>query len=69
MSKDIIIKIKENEDRKILFKFPYNSGIETSLDLDDIKQGRFTISFNIKDLKEMIEKEKNNKEASKYQQP
>ena len=61
MAKDIVIKIRKNEDRKIRFKFPHLSGcLETSLDLNDIQYGRFTISYEIRDLKEMIEKERNN---------
>ena len=56
MAKDIVIKVKENDDRKVLFKLPYS--IDATLKLDDLNRGLFTISFELEELKDMIKQEK-----------
>ena len=56
MAKDIIIKVKEHDDRKVLFKLPYS--IDVILKLDDLNCGLFTISFELEELKDMIKQEK-----------
>ena len=60
MSRNIIIKIREEEDRKVIFKLP-NAEIDISLDLYSIKHGEFALSYNIRDLKNMIDRNKEEK--------
>ena len=45
MSKDIVIKVKECDDRKIIFKL--TSQADFTLNIDDLNYGRFTISYEI----------------------
>ena len=56
MGKDIVIEVKENDDRKVLFKLPYS--IDAILKLDDLNRGLFTITFELEELKDMIKQEK-----------
>ena len=51
MSKDIIIKVKECDDRKIIFKL--TSQADFTLNMDDLNYGRFTISYEIIPPKDM----------------
>ena len=56
MPKNITIKVKEDDDRKVLFKLPYS--IDVTLDLNELNNGRFMISFELEELKDMIAQKK-----------
>ena len=51
MSKDITIKVKECDDRRIIFKL--TSQADFILNMDDLNYGRFTISYEIKPPKDV----------------
>lgn len=67
MPKDIVIKVKECDDRKIVFKL--TSQVDFTLNMDDLNYGRFTISYEIIPSKDIplttrdIEYEKYKKEC------
>ena len=60
--KDIIIKLRENEDRSIIFKMPYTSKPDLKLALHPLKQGTLQVSWEVEDYKNVKEnlKEKKN---------
>jgi hypothetical protein len=64
--KDIIIKIKENEDRKVIFKMP-SGDLDINLSLNTLKQGTFNIFWELKDLKKAIKDVSNKDIASRWQ--
>jgi hypothetical protein len=52
--KDIQIKVKQDDKRKILLK---TNDFDIWLKLDDFNHGNFSISWEIPELKKVIEKE------------
>ena len=53
--KEIIIKLKENEDRSIIFKMPYTSKPDLKLNLSPLKQGIINIEWDISEYKNIKE--------------
>ena len=52
--KNIIIKLRENEDRSIIFKMPGCGRLDMKLALHPLKKGMFNVTWGIKRLKESI---------------
>ena len=53
--KNIIIKLRENEDRSIIFKMPYTSKPDLKLNLSPLKQGTINVSCELTDYKNIKE--------------
>ena len=65
--KNIIIRLRENEDRSIIFKMPHTSKPDLKLNLSPLKQGTINVEWeltNYKNIKETKDGEsiKQNKE-------
>jgi len=57
--KNIIIKLRENEDRSIVFKMPDCGRLDFRLALHPLKEGTFNVSWEIKEWKDAIKEVKN----------
>lgn len=53
--KNIIIKLRENEDRSIIFKMPYTSKPDLKLNLWPLKNGTINVEWEITDYKNVKE--------------
>ena len=53
--KNVIIKVRENEDRKVIFKFPHNN-LDLQIDLNSLKSGRINVTWEPKEIIEALNK-------------
>jgi len=47
--KNVIIKVRENEDRKVIFKFPHTN-LDLQIDLNHLKNGVINVTWEPKEI-------------------
>ena len=52
--KNIIIKLKEDEDRSVIFKMPGCGRLDLSLALHPLKEGVINVSWEVRELKDKV---------------